>query len=515
MIEAVGLRYTYPDGTVGLDGVDLRVAAGSIVWVAGPSGGGKSTLVRLLCGIAGENGVVEGHVQVAGRPLRGIPRAGRPEHVGLVQQEPADQVVAGTIADELAFALESSGWAPDRVAARVAEAIGWAGLVVEGEGHPTWALSGGQVQRLVTAAALAAGARVLLLDEPFAQLDTDAIVALSERVRAFAADGGAVVLVEHRAEACLPLADRVVVLAEGRVALDAPSSAFVAGSAEVAALRRVGVHLPGVLSLADRAAPRPLSACRLATAARPPVGGEGPPLLVARALTWSWPGATRPALDGVRLVVGPGERVAVLGRNGAGKSTLLDRIANDRAAVRTGRLVVVPQDPDLVLFRRTVYDELAYGLLEAGWSRDRVHARVMGLAGLLGVGGKLEAPPHALSRGQRLRVAVGAAWASRPELLVLDEPTAGQDAAHVAAMFDAITDDLGASALLFTTHDIGLALVRATRVVLLAGGRVVYDGPPAGATAKLGAAGLGVPEWVALCASRGLPPCDPDAVEVS
>lgn len=404
--------------------LDLRVGPGERVLLAGASGSGKSTVLRLAAGLLQRHGWGTASGTVEG---------GR---VALVAQDPADQLVCGTVADEVAFGPECAGWEAGRVEGRIRAVLDAVGLAGMADRDPR-ALSTGEQQRLVVGAATAALAPTLLLDEPLAHLDPDGAAALLDRLRDLAEGGVAVLLAEHRLEVVRPWCTRMVVLGGGRIVYDGPP-------VEVAAL----------------ADPEEVA----------PVAVPGEPVLAVRGLSHAWGG--RRVLDGVDLALRAGERVALLGANGAGKSTLLGRLSGrigGRAAA--DGVLEVPQDPDLTLFCATVRDELAYGPADRRMPADEVRRRVAEVTAALGLGALLDRSPHALSRGERLRVAVGAALTCRPAVLLLDEPTAGQDRPAVHAMLRALAAATD-GAVLFATHDRALARRHATRTLTLSGGRL-------------------------------------------
>jgi energy-coupling factor transporter ATP-binding protein EcfA2 len=302
--------------------------------------------------------------------------------------------------------------------------------------------------------------------------------------------------------------DRVALMEGGRGIADTP-----VGDVDIDVLRRHGLRVPGLLDLEERLRRRgawPIGALRAGSAGE--AGGAGSEgraeskdwQLVARGVSWTWPGASVPAVSGVSCEVLEGEQIAILGPNGSGKSTLMAALVGALSAKgveRRGRMVRVPQDPDLALFCETVAEELEYGPRENRLPRGEVTAAALEAAEALSVSELLDRAPHALSRGQRLRVAAAAAWSCSPDVLVLDEPTSGQDHDQVEALMQALT--ARGVTLIFATHDVDLALRHATRIWRLEAGVLKFDGPP---TDPGAVDGLMLPPLVRWCLDRGLPP---------
>lgn len=471
-LALVAAAYRFPGGA-SVGPCTLSVAPGETVLVTGPTGCGKSTLLRLCAGLIQRHGrgAWSGEVCVYGQDPGRLVAADRVRTLGFVAQEPDDQVIAGTVTGEVRFGLENAGYPEAEIVARAAraiDAVGLAGL----EKRAPMSLSGGQRQRLIIGAALAAGARLLLLDEPLAQLDPEGADRVIGLLREVARTGVAVVLVEHRLETVLPYVDRTVLMEGGRVLVDPLLG--------VAPLRRLGLAGPAEAELTARLGPgpwRPAVVAPAVVAERGPGPAPGASVIRLACVTAGWSPRT-PVLQAVDLAFQAGERVAVLGANGAGKSTLLAVIAGllrptGGSILVSGRVIAVPQNPDLVLFSATVAEELAYG--PEAWGAADVAARVGEAAEALSVDGLLTRPPQSLSRGQRLRVAVASAVSCAPPVLLLDEPTSGQDREQVERMLCGVARALPETLLIFATHDVDVALRHATRIIVLDAGRVVVD----------------------------------------
>ena len=484
------VSYRYPGAQAdALCEVSLSIADGEFVVVAGLSASGKSSLVRAACGLAPHalGGAFGGRVTVAGLDTREHGPAALAAEVGTLLQDPETQVVMGTVRAELAFPLENRGEPPAAVARAVEEvalALGIAPLLDRATGE----LSGGELQRVALAAALAGQPRLVVLDEPTSQLDPvagDELIWLLRRLNE--EWGTTVVLVEHRLERCLAAADRVLALEGGRLAFDGPPAAFLAWALRAQpALATPGARLFAAAGLP--AAPVGVKQARRALGeldALPDPTPEPTPEPARRRRrrrssgddavlrldgVWHELRGGRSVLRGIDLTLAPGERVALMGRNGAGKSTLLRHVKGllepTRGRVRArGRVALLLQHPGDLLFADRVGDEL-----------DPVALARTGLAALA------DRHPRDLSGGerQRLALAVATAGAEAPAVVCLDEPTRGMDRARkadLAAEIGRMAE--GGAAVLVATHDPEFAAAFADRVVLLGAGEVLADGPPA------------------------------------
>jgi energy-coupling factor transport system ATP-binding protein len=494
-----GVTYTYPEsGAPALEEVTLEIDSGELVVLAGASGSGKSTLLRVANGLVPHfhGGVFAGRAVVAGLDTREHGPGRLAAAVGTLFQDPETQVVMGTVRAELALPVENQGLPVPAVARAVEEAalaLGIAHLL----DRPTSELSGGELQRVALGAALAGRPALILLDEPTSQLDPvagDELIALLRRLNEDL--DAAVVIAEHRLERCLGFADRVIALSDGRVACDAAPSDFLAWACETApelatpgARLLRGLGLPPAAGVkAGRASLRTVGllpdADHTATLAgdKPTEGGAAARWNFRNrrraedsALTFDhvWHELDRgPAiLRGVSLSIAPGERVALMGRNGAGKSTLLRHAAGlmrpTRGTVRSsGRVALLLQNPTDYLVRERVQQEASPAALATVGLADPALAR---------------RHPRDLSGGEKQRLALAIVLDDPAEraaaVVCLDEPTRGMDRGRKEALA-ALLRDLDA-AVLVATHDPEFVAAFAQRVVLLADGAPLADGPPA------------------------------------
>ncbi|MBU5943045.1 ABC transporter ATP-binding protein [Streptomyces sp. PAM3C] len=520
MIRFENVSVTY-DGAArpALRDVDLEVPEGELVLVVGPSGVGKSTVLGAVGGLVPHftGGTLRGRVTVAGRDTRTHKPRELADVVGTVGQDPLSHFVTDTVEDELAYGMESLGLAPDVMRRRVEETLDLLGLADLRDRHIS-TLSGGQQQRVAIGSVLTPHPKVLVLDEPTSALDPAAAEEVLAVLQRLVHDLGTTILMaEHRLERVVQYADQVVLLPGPgeRPWMGAPADVMAASPVcpPVVELGRLAGWSPLPLTVRDarrRAAPlrerlegrRPepdTAAARTAAPARRLFGrakkeNTGAPEPVAQARSLAVRRDRVQALTRVDLTVSPGETVALMGRNGAGKSTLLGAlvglVAPSSGSVRTGGAVphrtrprdlvrkvgLVPQEPRDLLYADTVAAECAAADRDAEAEPGTCRA----LLGELLPSVADDMHPRDLSEGQRLTLALAVVLTARPPLLLLDEPTRGLDYAAKARL-TAILRRLAAEghAIVMATHDVELAAELAHRVVLLAEGEVIADGPSA------------------------------------
>ena len=453
--RGLGIRHA-SRRTWALRDVDLVVEPGERVLVTGASGAGKSTLLAAVAGLLAHEGA-----EWAGKlSVDGLPPPEARHRLGMLAQDPDSQLVMTRAGDDVAFGLENAGLPAQQIWPRVDEALAAVGFA-HGRDRPTQALSGGEKQRLVLAGALARRPGLLLLDEPTAQLDPDGAALVRGAVARVVADRAATLLVvDHDAGPWLPLVDRVVeVTANGLVE-----------------------HGPEW-----RPVPR-------AAGLRLPAASDGPVLLSAIGVGYTYRGAAGPALRRTDAVLRSGQALAVTGPNGRGKSTLALLLAGLRAPT-TGRVEACPelaagvrrgvrapqrwragelvsrigtvfQNPEQQFLTGRLRDELALGPLRSGEHAAAARATADQLLERLGLTPFAEANPYTLSGGQQRRLSVATALATSPQVLILDEPTFGQDAATWRELVTLLAEQRAAGcALALVTHDADL-------IEILADGRL-------------------------------------------
>ena len=486
-----GVSFTYPDGAgPALDGITLEIDEGVFALVTGSTGAGKSTLLRAANGLVPHftGGSFAGHVRAEGRDtLVHAPRE-LADAVAFVPQDPAASFVLDRVEDELAYAMENLEVPPERMRRRVEEVLDLLGIEALRR-RSVRSISGGERQRVAIGAALAAGPRLLVLDEPTSQLDPqgaeDVLAALQRLVHDH---GMTVLLAEHRLERVVGFVDLAVGVRDGRAHVGGPAdvlSRLEAGPPVTRLARLAGWdRLPLTVREARAAGVRPQGP--------PPQRGQasapGDPLVVARGLAAGYD--DHEVLRDVDLRISQGEVVALMGRNGAGKSTLLrclsgammpsrGEVAVPAHAPRPGvDVALCPQEPESVLFNETVEDEIRATLRARRGARG-VAEDPAEILERLRIGSLAGKHPRDTSAGQRLLVATAAVAATGAPLLLLDEPTRGLDPDAKERLGGFLTSHAErGGAVVLATHDVELAAAVATRVVMLAGGEVIADGLP-------------------------------------
>jgi energy-coupling factor transporter ATP-binding protein EcfA2 len=450
-------------------GLDLVVYPSERVLLLGPSGSGKSTLLSAMAGLlhAPEAGDEEGTLLVGG-----VPASEAAGYAGIVFQDPASSLVMGRIGDEVAFGLENQALPREEIWRRVIEALRAVGLGYP-LGHSVQHLSGGEQQRLAIAGVLAMKPRLWLLDEPTANLDPDGSALVRQTLREILTSSAesTLVMVEHKLAPVLELVNRAVVLGpEGVVADGKPDEVFALYGT---ALRKAGVWVPG---------PPP---ARLA-----PLRPAGPLVAATEKVGVRYPGAPSPALEAVDLEVFAGQALAITGPNGSGKSTLALVLAS-LLGPSSGRVKffaggpalpyakwparelvrwvgTVFQEPEHQFVASSVEAELAVGPRRAGVPAKVAKARVAELMERLGLGHLAKANPFTLSGGEKRRLSVATALATAPAMLVLDEPTFGQDASTWGQLVELLAEERDAGrAVVAVTHDEELVAALADRELRL------------------------------------------------
>lgn len=472
-----------------VSGLDLTISPGERVLLLGASGAGKSTVLHALAGVLGPDtgGVEHGTLAVDGAHPSDPASRGR---TGLVLQDPDSQTVLSRVGDEVAFGAENLAVPAGEIWPRVRAALADVGLEVPLESS-TAALSGGQKQRLALASVMAMEPGLLLLDEPTANLDPAGVVEIRDAVgRVLDRTGATLIVVEHRVQVWAELVDRVVVLAAGGgVLADGPPGQVLGDPGHRETLAAAGIWLPGTAPEIPEDS----------GASWHPGRGDGSLLLSARGLAVSRTNTGPPVLTGADLSLAAGTAVGITGPNGAGKSTLaltlggllrphtgtLEAAAELAGAARrepfrwkSGELVerigTVFQEPEHQFLTATVLDELAFGPRRVGRETDgKTLDRVHELAQRLRLDHLLQANPFTLSGGEKRRLSVATMLATAPRILLLDEPTFGQDARTWAELVALLRGQLAqGQCVVSVTHDAEFVQALASRTLRVADGAV-------------------------------------------
>jgi energy-coupling factor transporter ATP-binding protein EcfA2 len=539
-IELTSATYRYAGSMrPALANVDLAVPPGEVTGLAGANEAGKSTLCLVASGLApvAIGGRLEGSARLDGAETQSLKPHELAQRCGIVFQNSATQLTGTvpTVYEEIAFGLRNLGLPVGEIAERTSAALDALGI-----GELAWRdplhLSGGQAQLVATATILALRPQHLVLDEPTSQLDpqgtrlvADALVALARQ------SGGALLLVEHKADLLARLARDVVLLDHGGVLGSGPARAML----QDPKLEAAGVAPPSPVRLARRMVAtdihldRPLlealglDAPPPSDAGAQPSGSSAVAEVVRSAasepvaielddVVFDYPGPVR-ALDGVSLRIEPGERVAIIGQNGSGKSTLVRQLNGllrpSRGVVRIGsreirnvhvaelarQVGLAFQDPDRQIFAGRVRSEVEFGPRNLGVHGAQLEETVTASLDAVGLGAERDTHPYDLGYSRRKLLSLASIVALRSPILVLDEPTTGQDSRGVH-MIEGLVGSLSAAGrtVIAITHDMGFAAENFGRIVVMRAGRVILDGPPSEVFAA--------PSWPALASTYLEPP---------
>lgn len=543
VVEDYSFWFKAPGGKriLALEDVSFSVDEGDFVLILGPSGSGKSTLALNLVGVYPDfyGGYNEGRILVnhAEKGLinrRELDSGQRFKTVNMLFQNPEDQIVTLTVEEEIGFALENYLVPADAIGPLIDHALDLVGL--QGfRDRSTLKLSGGEKQRVALAAMLAMEPRVLILDEPTSNLDPvgthevlDAIEEVRNRVEI------TMMIVEHEVDEVFHQVDKVLCVDAQKVEGPMVPRAFMDGrglkvrdemglwipqASEVGLeLRARGIHLPGppldgdelvdAVRLHDRTAalpvetspasaptaPFPTDPAAVASNGARAMAGEA--VIQVRDLSFSYP--SKPdVIKGLDLDIKKGELLAIVGQNGSGKSTLAATMngilkptsgqvlvegkatTDYKFAELAKRVAYIFQVPEKQFVSNSVSDEMAHGLKALGMPKERFEARVQEVLESVHLEDRKEISPYLLSHGQKRRLSVACMVITEPEVVILDEPTFGQDWLHAMRLMDYLRSlaDKGA-AVAFITHDMRLVAAFADRCVAMADGRIVFDGTP-------------------------------------
>jgi energy-coupling factor transport system ATP-binding protein len=491
VIENLSFRYRDREGAA-IHDISFTAKRGEILLVAGASGCGKTTLIRCINGLVPRSykGDSQGRVLVFGEETKDWPLSRISQRIGTVLQDPERQILGTKVLNEVAFGLENLSLPRAEILERVDEALAFL-KIANLRDRDTFNLSGGEKQKVALAGVLAMRPSILLLDEPLASLDPASAQDTLDTVRLLADQGMTVLMVEHRVEDVLRIRpDRVLFLSDGRIRY----LGDIEGLYKQVNYREVKLPAERVMEFA-KFAPAPAELKILPSVTTSGAEGKAEVLVKFEDVAFGYD-VEREVLHGINLEIKRGDVIAVLGPNGAGKTTFVKH-AIGLLKPKSGRVLVdgrdtreasvaqiastlgyVFQSPSHMLFAPTVHDELAFGPTNLKHSRDQIEKEVKEALQIVNLSEKEQDPPLALSFGQQKRVSIAAILAMRSRILVMDEPTAGQDYQNYMSFMDSILQMPAFEAILFITHDVDLAVIYANRVLMVADGRLVADGAP-------------------------------------
>ena len=487
VVENLSFRYRRRSEPA-LEKINFTVQPGQVMLIAGSSGCGKTTLMRCINGLIPHTyqGEMSGDVYLFGKPVTGMGLADISQTVGTLLQDPERQILGSYVMNEVAFGLESLGIPREDIIPRVEKALDRLGILYLRD-RETFGTSGGEKQKIALAGVLVMEPRVLLLDEPLASLDPASAQDALQAFRQLADEGIAVMIVEHRVEDVLSIhPDIFMYMDEGRMTYLGGTD----GLMDVVDYRRIKLPAQVVLERA-RWDPAPVFVPAASSGS-----GVGMELVRFEGVHFCYNEDGPEVLKNLNFSVNAGDVIAVLGHNGSGKTTMVKH-ALGLLKPTQGRVLLegqetrkmtvaqaahtvgyVFQSPSQMLFAPTVRDELSFGPKNLGFDADTIAINVDWAIETVNLKSEMDMPPLALSFGQQKRISIAAILAMRSRILMMDEPTAGQDYWNYQAFMDAILQMPGFDSVIFITHDVDLAVIYANRILLVYAGEIVADGKP-------------------------------------
>jgi energy-coupling factor transport system ATP-binding protein len=487
VVKDLSFRYQTRDSCA-IRNINLSLEPGQIMLLAGSSGCGKTTLMRCINGLIPHSyqGEMTGEILVHGQSIQGMKLSQISRHIGTLLQDPERQILGTYVLNEVCFGLESMGLSRKEmlpIAHKALERLHISYL----KDKETFFTSGGEKQKVALAGVLAMEPNILLLDEPLASLDPASAHEALLAFRELADEGLSIMIVEHRVEDVLAInPEKVLYMDDGEISYYGD----IDGLMETVDYSRI--KLPAKV-IARRAKGKVHPVFKPTV---PELDKQSEPLLSFQDVRFQYKPDTPEVLHGINLDVRAGEVIAILGHNGSGKTTmvkhalgllkptsgkvLLEGVDSKKSTIATSAKTIgyVFQSPSQMLFAGTVREELAYGPENLGFSKKQVEENVQWAIETVNLEEELSTPPLSLSFGQQKRISIASVLSMRSRILMMDEPTAGQDYWNYKAFMDTILQTPGFDAIVFITHDLDLALIYANRVIVLYGGEIVADGHP-------------------------------------
>jgi energy-coupling factor transport system ATP-binding protein len=489
VVENLSFRYRDRPGAA-IHNLSFTANPGEVLLIAGASGCGKTTLVRCINGLIPRSykGEMSGKISVFGENVSRWKLSQISQKIGTVLQDPERQILGTKVVNEVAFGLENLGMARSEIFSRVDEALNFL-KIPHLRNRETFNLSGGEKQKVALAGVLAMRPSIVLLDEPLASLDPASAQDTLDAVRLLADQGLSILMVEHRVEDVLRIhPERVMFMSEGEIRY----LGDVAGLSKVVNYREVKLPAEDIVERAKHD-PAPVEIKVLPGVTKSETGQEM--LVQFEDVAFGYESGVE-ILHGINLQINRGDVIAVLGPNGAGKTTFVKH-AIGLLKPKSGKVFVggrdtheasvaeiasmlgyVFQSPSHMLFAPTVRDELAFGPTNMKHTKEQIELEVKESLKIVNLSEKENDPPLALSFGQQKRVSIAAILAMRSRILVMDEPTAGQDYQNYMNFMDSILQMPAFEAIMFITHDVDLAAIYANRVLIISGGTLIADGKP-------------------------------------